>query len=437
LAGLVVLAGAAPLLHRLADALRASPIERVLVGTALPDPQTGAFAELVGALSEITPLSAEGLEILPDDAVYTRLFADLAGAERSITLFSYFCRPGRLAERLTETLVDAARRGVDVRFLGDGYGCRSYVDRLREPLAAAGGQAAVLRPIRWYTLHRAQHRNHGRSIVIDGRIGYTGGFGIADRWLGENGGAPWREASARLTGSVVQALQVAFLTSWTEATGTLPADAELSAAPRGEGRPPPEGEGPDTEERDGVFAGVSAGLLLSRPGLGPTEAQRFLALTISGARETLYVANAYFVPSPALRNLLLGAVARGVDVRVLVPGPRNDHPTTKWAGQLYFDELLAGGVRIYEYGPSMLHAKTLVVDGVWSTLGSLNLDPRSLRINEEWSLVIHDPAVGATMDSIFFADLEHAREVTLAAHRARPFRHRLRELAVSLLVPLL
>lgn len=178
-------------------------------------------------------------------------------------------------------------------------------------------------------------------------------------------------------------------------------------------------------------------MLVSRPGLGTTAAQRFLALTIAGARERLYVTNAYFVPSAPLRKMLIDAAQGGVDVRILLPGPRNDHASTKWAGRMYFDELLEGGVRIWEYQPAMLHAKALVADGVWSTVGSLNLDRRSMRLNEEWSLLVQDEGFGAAMDSIFLADLQRSRELTLEVHRARPFRERLREFVVSLVVPLL
>ncbi|MDT8342260.1 MAG: phospholipase D-like domain-containing protein, partial [Longimicrobiales bacterium] len=175
----------------------------------------------------------------------------------------------------------------------------------------------------------------------------------------------------------------------------------------------------------------------SRPGAGTTEAERFTAVTIGGARRTLFLANSYFVPDRALRRRLTAAAARGVDVRVLVPGPVNDVPGARWAGQRGFDELLAAGVRIFEYQGTMMHAKTLVVDGVWSAVGSVNLDNRSLRLNEEWALVAHDAALGARLDSLFRADLGRARERTLAAHRSRPLRERLREALSALLAPFL
>lgn len=421
--------GLGALVHRLADAVRGAPIDAVPIEHPLPTPGDPAWAALVGAMAEAPLSGGNVVEMLPDETVYDRMLHDISAARASVTFLIYFCEPGSLSDRFTEAMVAAARRGVRVRFLGDGYGCRSYVRALRPPLTQAGGAAEEFRPVRWYTLHRAQHRNHARSVVIDGEIAYTGGFGLADRWVGEGGLGVWREMSVRFTGPAVASLQAAFLASWAEATGELVADPSLlQSAPPRTGVADTSGAGSE---------GLEAGVLVSRPGLGTTAAQRYLVLTIAGARERLYVTNAYFVPSAPLRALLVDAAARGVDVRILLPGPRNDHASTKWAGQMYFEELLEGGVRIWEYQPAMLHAKALVVDGVWSTVGSLNLDRRSLRINEEWSLLVHDAAFGATMDSIFLSDLDQARELTLEAHRARPLRERLRELAVSLVVSLL
>jgi len=169
--------------------------------------------------------------------------------------------------------------------------------------------------------------------------------------------------------------------------------------------------------------------------MGPTKAERFFVLTLSAARRTLYIANSYFVPNRETRRLLTDAARRGVDVRILVPGPINDVPGTRWAGQHWFRALLEGGVRIWEYQGTMMHAKTVVADGLWLTVGSVNLDNRSLRLNEEWSLVAQDSTLGARMDSLFMADLDRARERTLEIHLRRPLWDRVREALVSLLAP--
>lgn len=424
--GSALLVAGGVLLHTIADAARGAPVREVLGAPVLPAPSDPAFAELVGRLSDAPLQGGNRVELLLDDVVYDRLLEDIAAARESVTFFVYFCSPGSLGDRFAAALSDAAKRGVKVLVLADGYGCGKYGDRIAPSLRAAGARVETLRPVRWYALHRAQHRNHGRSVVIDGRVAYTGGFGIADRWIGEGGQGIWRETSVRFTGPAVLSMQAAFLTSWAEATGSLVADPDLL-------RVAPEAEAVRADGGDGIRAGI----LVSRPGLGPTQAERYFALTLTGARNTLFIANSYFVPTLEVRTLLTDAAARGVDVRILVPGPINDVPSTKWAGQSYFEELLEGGVRIFEYQPAMMHAKTLVVDGAWATVGSVNLDNRSMRLNEEWSLLIHDLPFGRAMDSIFLADLERARERTLETHRHRPFLDRVKELAVRLVSPLL
>ena len=409
----------AALLHRAGDAARGVPVETILPVGSLPEPGDETFLRSVAAATEVVLSSGNRIEVLLDQAVFSRILEDVRAARRSVTVFSYFCEPGRLGDEFATALGERARAGVQVFFLGDAFGCGDLVDELDRRLEGTGARVASLRPVRWWALHKAQHRNHGRTVVVDGEVGYAGGFGLADAWIGSRGMTPWRETSLRIEGPGAAALQGAFTAAWAEATGALPAGVPFA----GEGRPPPEGEG------------VQAGLLVSRPGMGPTEAERFFALTLGSARHTLHIANSYFVPNRETRRQLVEAADRGVDVRVLVPGPVNDVPGTRWAGQHWFRELLEGGVRIWEYQGTMMHAKTLVADGVWSTVGSMNLDNRSLRLNEEWSVVIHDRALGARLDSLFLADLGRARERTLAMHLARPAWDRVREFIVSLLAP--
>ena len=169
------------------------------------------------------------------------------------------------------------------------------------------------------------------------------------------------------------------------------------------------------------------------PTIGSTPAERFLALTIASARRTLYVANSYFVPDDDFRGLLIRSARRGVDVRIMVPGEHSDVRTTLWAGRWRYEELLRGGVRIYEYGPTNMHAKTLVADGVWSAVGSLNFDNRSLAFNDEAALLVADSTIGRRMNAMFLADLRHAREITLADVLARPWWVRAREWGANLL----
>jgi cardiolipin synthase len=265
--------------------------------------------------------------------------------------------------------------------------------------------------VRWYNLNRAQNRSHVRAIVIDGRIGYTGGFGIADKWIGD-GLRPesWRETSVRFVGPAVMSLQATFSIGWAEASGTLltgrgffPAAGFSPAGPR------------------------IAGLLHTVPSQGSTSAERFLVLSIAGAARTLYITNSYFVPDDDQRRLLVAAARRGVDVRILTAGRHTDMRSVRLAGRATYGELLRGGVRIYEYSPSMIHAKTMVADGLWSTVGTMNFDNRSATLNEESNLVMMDAGLGARLDSIFVRDLRYSREILLDDFARRPWYDRLLE----------
>ena len=274
------------------------------------------------------------------------------------------------------------------------------------------------RPLRLSTLHLAQNRSHVRGIVIDGRIGWTGGFSIDDRWLGDgrtNGS--WRETNVRFEGPAVRQLQGAFAAAWAEATGTLFSGRTSSV-----------------ESRDD---GVMAGLLYATPTLGTTTAERFLAMSIAGAAKTLYVTNAYFAPDDNFVGLLADAARRGVDVRILTGGARTDIRTVRLAGRAQYERLLEAGVRIYEWQPTTLHVKTFVVDGIWTPVGSMNFDKRSLTLNDESTLMILDENIGKQMQGIFLADLNHSDEITLVRFRQRSWVQRILERAASMVQRLL
>ncbi len=426
---LVAVVAAGEAVHRVSDITRGSPV-RSVVTPGLPAPGDSGFAALAGGVAETPLVEGNHVEVLTDAHTFRSMLEDLRAARRSITVLAYYCGPGALADSLSAVLSARARAGIEVMLLGDGFGCRTMLDAISDDLTRAGARVATLRPVRWSTLHRVQHRHHARSVVVDGTVAYTGGFGFDDRWLGDAPGElPWRDTSARVQGPVVAVVQGVFTAAWAEATGELRADTLLfGAAPTLEGVPK------DPPPADGA---VRAGYLVSGPGVGTRPADRYLTLTLASARRTLYLTNSYFVPTPTMRRLLLEAADRGVDVRILVPGARTDVPSTRWAGRAYYDELLAGGVRIFEYQPTMIHAKTVVADGRWVSIGSLNLDNRSLRLNDESALLVDDPGVGATMDSLFHADLTRAVEQSLALHGSRPWLERLLERLTRLVAPLL
>ena len=375
------------------------------------------------------PLSIEvlaGAPLLPGnrvdlalngDGTFPRLWADLRAARRSITIQNYYANPGRVADSLGSILEARARAGVQVYLLYDAFGS-SLPDEYFERLRSAGARVVAFRPLRFRNLWVIQNRSHIRGIVVDGRLGWTGGFGIDDKWLGDaRRPEEWRETNVRFQGPAVRQLEGAFVAGWTEATGEL-LTGRITL---------------DTHE-DGV---AMAGLLYTAPTLGSTPAERYLALSIAGARERLYITNAYFAPDKNFVALLIGAARRGVDVRVLVGGPRTDVRAARLAAHARYEALLGAGVRVYEYQPTTLHAKTFVVDGLWVSVGTMNFDNRSLALNDESTLMVRDSAAGRRMEAVFMDDLRHAREVDLEVFRHRPWFRRVAEWAANLITPLL
>ncbi|HXT18176.1 MAG TPA: phospholipase D-like domain-containing protein [Gemmatimonadaceae bacterium] len=337
------------------------------------------------------------------NGIYPSLWRDMRSAQHTITVQMYYSLPGKVADSMAAVLRERARANVRVLFLIDAFGSQHLSDEYLKSLTDAGVKVAKLRPLRWSTISNAATRSHVRVVVVDGRVGYEGGFGLADYWLGDgHHDEQWRESNVRFEGPAVMQLQAAFAAAWAESTG------ELITGPLFF---PSSGFQPVGPTR--------AGLLYTAPTTGSTPAERFLALTISGARKSLYIENSYFVPDEDFRKLLERAARRGVDVRVLTVSSKTDVKTTWYAGRHYYEELLGRGVKIYEYQPTMLHSKTIVADGLWSSVGSMNFDNRSMAFNNESNLVVLDTAFGAQMDSIFFDDLRYAREIKLDEFRHR------------------
>lgn len=349
--------------------------------------------------------------LLNGDGTYPPLWRDLAAAQRTITVQMYYSQPGAVADSLEKYLVMKARAKVRVLLLLDAFGSQPLKPEWIQNLKHAGVEVVWLRPLRWYSLNKAAQRSHVRAIVIDGHIGYTGGFGLADYWLGDgHHEGQWRESNVRFEGPTVSALQAAFAAGWAEATGELlTGDLFFPRASFAE------------------VGQTQAGLMHSVSSSGSTPAERLLALSIAGAQKTLYITNSYFIPGENFMQLLLKAARRGVDVRVLTVSEKTDVKTTWYAGRTYYDALLSGGVKVYEYKPAMMHAKTMVVDGVWSEIGSMNFDNRSLAFNNESLLLVLDRKIGAQMDSIFLDDIKSSEEMNLATFRKRPLPGRILE----------
>ena len=360
---------------------------------------------------------------LNGEGTYEQLFRDLATARETITLQLYYCHPGKLADRFRDVLRERAKAGVRVLFLLDAFGSAPLKEEYFKSLRAAGVEIAKFRPVRWYALEKAYARSHIRVVVVDGRIAYTGGFGMDDKWLGDGQHEnQWRETNVRFTGPAVSQLQATFATGWAEATGELLTGETLF---------PPM----STDEENGQA--MRAAVIHAAPTIGSTAAERLLALSIASARRTLYITNSYFVPDDDFVRLLGEAAERGVDVRILTAGRLNDVKSTWYAGRAQYERLLERGVRIFWYQPAMIHAKSFVVDGCWSSVGTMNFDNRSLAFNDESNLLVLDERFGGALQEVFLGDLARSKEVTLEEFRRRPLRERVLEWGASRLARVL
>ena len=360
---------------------------------------------------------------LNGDGTYDRLFQDLERARETITLQLYYCQPGKVADRFADVLRARAKAGVRVMFLLDAFGSAKLEEDYLESLAASGVEVAKFRPVRWYALEKVYARSHIRVVVVDGRVAYTGGFGMDDKWLGDGRHEnQWRETNVRFTGPAVLQLQATFAAGWAEATGELLTGPRLF--------PPPADDADDPQT-------MRAAVIHTAPTIGSTAAERLLALSIVGARHSLYITNSYFVPDDDFTRLLGEAAEHGVDVRILTAGGNNDVKSTWYAGRAQYEQLLERGVRIFWYQPAMIHAKAFVVDGCWASVGTMNFDNRSLAFNDESNLLVLDERFGAALRDIFFDDLTRSKEVTLDVFRQRPFHERVFEWGASRLARVL
>jgi cardiolipin synthase A/B len=375
-------------------------------------PGEDGFPMSLSLLTGAALLPGNHIELVLDGGVFPRLWEDLRAAQRLIVIQMYYALGGEVTATLAEILIDRARAGVAVFVLHDAFGARAlggtYAKRLRE----AGVQIVSFRPLSLRNLWLIQNRAHIRGIVIDGQVGWTGGFGFDDKWLGEKRqGTGWRDTAVRIKGPALTHLLEAAAAGWAEATGDLFTGRLLASPSNG-----------------GVSA---AALLYTAPTLGSTPAERYLALSIAGAKRSLYITNAYFAPDKNFVGLLVDAARRGVDVQLLVGGPRTDVRVARTAAHGRYDALLAAGVKIYEYEPTTLHAKTLVADGVWSSVGTMNFDNRSLALNDEVALLVLDSGFAQQLEAIFRDDLCKATAVDYAQFRDRPMTEHIKEWAAN------
>jgi cardiolipin synthase len=385
---------------------------RVQPHMALPSVMLGepSFFPTLEAYAGAPIVGGNTVEILLNgEHIFPSALASIRSAQRTITYAQYYYEEGPVARDMAEALGERCRAGVGVNILLDAFGSLNMPGEYVELMRVSGCHVAWFRPLSQYVFRRYHKRNHRRILVVDGRVGFTGGAGVSRKWMG-NGRTEhhWRDTDVRVEGPVVEYLQAAFVENWLEATGMVLGGEAYFPRP--------------IEPRGQVQAQVAR----SSPAGGSAAMYTTLLLALSGARKSVLVTNPYFVLDDRMRDAVLRTVQRGVRVAVLVPGVI-DHNIVRQASRAQFGELLQAGVEIYEYTPALLHAKTMVIDGVWATIGSTNLDNLSFAFNEELNLFFYDRGVAQQLERVFMEDLQISRRVTYEAWKDRGFGARILE----------
>ena len=353
------------------------------------------------------------------DEIFPAMLEAIGAATSTINFETYIYWSGEIGQRFADALAERRRAGVRVNVLVDWLGSNRLDERVVKTLEDAGVEVRRYHPLRWYNIHRLNNRTHRKLLVVDGRIGFTGGVGIADQWTGDAQDADhWRDTHYRVEGPAVAQMQAVFLDNWMKVSGRVLHGDEYF--------PPP------------VEAGSQRAQMFSSSPSGGAESMRLMYLmAITAAERTIRLAGAYFVPDERAVEALVEARKRGVRVQIITPGRHMDADTVRHASRARWGPLLEAGVEIHEYQPTMYHRKGLVTDDTFVSVGSTNFDPRSFGLNDEANLNVYDEAFAREQAASFDADLQHARRITYEEWKERPLRSRFWERAASLLGPLL
>jgi cardiolipin synthase len=373
-----------------------------------------AAGEITSMLPSIVSITQGALEtgnsaevLQNGDQFFPRLMADIAAAKHSVHFESYIWWKGKICDDLAKLLATKARQGVEVRLLVDASGGSRMTDENEELMEKAGVELRYFHPPRFSNLGRMNNRDHRKIMVIDGTIGYIGGFGIADEWTGNGQDRDhWRDTGLRMTGPVVGHLQGAFSENWIEETGEVP------AGPRYFPKLQPTGN-------------LTAHVAYTSPAGTATSVQLLHYLAIASAKRRIVIQNPYLLPDEATLDHLQEAVKRGVDVRIMVPSVDvNDSPIVQHASHHRYGPLLRRGVKLWEFNRTLLHQKTIVVDGIWSGIGSTNFDARSFELNDEITVGVLDTGTAAALERAFQDDLRDAKQQSLEQWHDRTVWHK-------------
>jgi len=362
-----------------------------------------AFTQTMHALTGAALQSGNQIEILRNGVqIFPAMLAAIRAAEKTINMESYIYWDGEIARSFAEALAERARAGVAVKLILDAVGSAQMSRSLIVFLRRNGIDVEWYHPIRWYTLSRANHRTHRKLLIVDGKVGFTGGVGIADNWLGDaDSPEHWRETQVRLEGPAVTQMQYAFMDNWVKSRGEILTGLDYF--------PKLQNCGPHLTQ-----------VIKSTPAEGSSTVKLLYVISIVSAKTSISITNAYFIPDRDTVRALEGAVRRGVSVRVIVPGKWTDVPVVRQASRFGYEFLLRRGIRIFEYQGTMIHAKTMTVDGIWSTIGSSNFDDRSFRLNDEVNVNVYDEEIAAKMDAMFEDDLARSFEIRMGFWKNRP-----------------
>jgi cardiolipin synthase A/B len=373
-----------------------------------------AFFRTLEALTDSKLELHTGVEVLPNgDKFYVAELDAIKRAEKNINLEAYIFKHGEIASKLIDALTERARAGVKVHVLLDGIGSGLATTKNDfKPLTLAGGKMFFYHPLRWYNLRRYNNRTHREILVVDGKTGFVGGAGIADYWwkAKDENNPRWRDDMFRVTGDAVVSLQGTFVENWLQASEEVLNGIEYF---------------PDDPDDGKVVALV----VNSTPSVGGSTRARMLFQTLlASARKSIQITTPYFMPDESVRNELINAIQkRGVEITVLTAGDHNDHWLSRTSSRRLYGDLLQAGVKIYEYQPSMIHAKVMVIDGLWSVVGSTNFDNRSFGLNDEVNLAGCDPQLATSLQDLFQQDLSQSRSISYQEWKSRPWPEKLRE----------
>jgi len=367
-------------------------------------PDSDEFLHVIQSTCQVAIHFRNKVDILTNGAQFYPAMRDaILAAESSVNMEAYILKTGEAAKMLMEAMMDRARAGVEVRLTLDAVGSfrMGFSPALRR-LRDAGCKVQFYQRITWYRFHRLNNRTHRELLVIDGRVAFTGGAGVADQWLKPHGHVPaWRDTMARIEGPIVAALQGVFAENWLECCGEILTDPRHWPALK-------------------VADGAEAMLVKSSPSDRATASRVVFQMLIEGAVSCIDIQSPYFLPDRALRRALVRAAHRGVRVRVIVPGKHSDQGLVRLASRRMYRELLAGGVRLFEYRPSMTHVKALMIDGAWALIGTTNVDNRSFEHNDEVNVAFRETEVAGRLRRDFESDLAASDEITLERWLQRP-----------------